>query len=101
MENFWLPPLWLEAGIILLLILINGFFAMAEIALIAARRTRVIQLAEEGEPSQSFDVQRHDEILLRGRNPPCPSLPWNSPSSTRMFPRCMTICGRPFTCRPS
>jgi putative hemolysin len=38
----------LEVGIILLLILTNGFFAMAEIALIAARRTRVVQLAEEG-----------------------------------------------------
>ncbi len=48
MDSFWGPPLWLEAGIILLLILTNGFFAMAEIALIAARRTRVIQLAEEG-----------------------------------------------------
>ena len=50
MESFWSPPLWLEAGIILLLIMANGFFAMAEIALIAARRTRVIQLAEEGNP---------------------------------------------------
>ena len=50
MESIWAPPLWLEAGIILLLIVANGFFAMAEIALIAARRTRVIQLAEEGNP---------------------------------------------------
>lgn len=48
MESLWAPPLWFEAGIILMLILANGFFAMAEIALIAVRRTRVIQLAEEG-----------------------------------------------------
>ncbi len=48
MESLWAPPLWFEAGIILMLILTNGFFAMAEIALIAVRRTRVIQLAEEG-----------------------------------------------------
>jgi putative hemolysin len=48
MDSVLAPPLWLEVGIILLLILTNGFFAMAEIALIAARRTRVVQLAEEG-----------------------------------------------------
>jgi len=50
MDSLWAPPLWIEAGIILMLIVANGFFAMAEIALIAARRTRVIQLAEEGNP---------------------------------------------------
>lgn len=50
MESLWLPPLWLEAGIIVMLIVANGFFALAEIALIAARRTRVIQLADEGDP---------------------------------------------------
>ncbi len=49
MERLWIAPLWLEAGLILILILANGFFALAEIALIAARRTRVVQLAEEGD----------------------------------------------------
>src|SRR5574341_2414842 len=50
METVWAPPLWLEGGIILLLIMAKGFFAMAEIALIAARRTRVSERAEEGNP---------------------------------------------------
>ncbi len=49
MDSLWVAPLWFEAGIIMLLIVANGFFALAEIALIAARRTRVVQLAEEGD----------------------------------------------------
>ncbi len=49
MDSLWIAPLWFEAGFIAFLILANGFFAMAEIALIAARRTRVVQLAEEGD----------------------------------------------------
>src|SRR5215210_3196454 len=61
----------------------------------------MVQLAEESKPSESFDVHRYTEILLRGRNVPCPSFPWNSPFSTRTFPRCITISGSPFTVRPS
>ncbi|MDO8683088.1 MAG: hemolysin family protein [Armatimonadota bacterium] len=38
----------MEIILILLLILLNGFFAMAEIALVSVRRTRIRQLAEEG-----------------------------------------------------
>jgi len=49
MDTLWGAPLWFEAGLIMLLILANGFFALAEIALIAARRTRVVQLAEDGD----------------------------------------------------
>ncbi|MCY4488965.1 MAG: hemolysin family protein [Deltaproteobacteria bacterium] len=40
--------LWLGATIILLLILANGFFAAAEIAVIATRRTRVDQVQGKG-----------------------------------------------------
>lgn len=39
---------WLEAFLILILILINGFFSSAEIAIISARRTRIKQLVEQG-----------------------------------------------------
>ncbi|MGB9898874.1 hemolysin family protein, partial [Thermanaerothrix sp.] len=39
----------LEILIILLLILINGFFAMSEMALVSARKVRLQQQAEEGE----------------------------------------------------
>jgi putative hemolysin len=40
--------LWLHLGIIFFLILLNGFFAMAEIALISARPARLQPLASEG-----------------------------------------------------
>ncbi len=42
--------LWMEALFIGTLILLNGFFAGAEIALVSARRSRVRQLAEAGDP---------------------------------------------------
>jgi putative hemolysin len=40
--------LWLHLSIILLLILLNGFFAMAEIALVSARPARLQPLANDG-----------------------------------------------------
>ncbi|HWD59197.1 MAG TPA: hemolysin family protein [Stellaceae bacterium] len=40
--------LWLHLAIIFLLILLNGFFAMAEIALVSARPARLQPLAAEG-----------------------------------------------------
>ena len=40
--------LWLNLAIILLLILLNGFFAMAEIALVSARPARLQPLADGG-----------------------------------------------------
>ena len=42
--------LTLHLSIILLLIIVNGFFAMAEIALVAARNARLQPLAEAGNP---------------------------------------------------
>ncbi|MDO8588784.1 MAG: hemolysin family protein [Armatimonadota bacterium] len=42
---------------ILLLVLVNGFFAMAEIALVSVRRTRIRQLVEEGN-QRAVTVQR-------------------------------------------
>src|SRR5580704_12119728 len=40
--------LWLHLSIVLLLILLNGFFAMAEIALVSARPARLQPLADGG-----------------------------------------------------
>jgi putative hemolysin len=40
--------MWLEILLISIFILINGFFAAAEIAIVTIRRTRVKQLVEEG-----------------------------------------------------
>lgn len=42
---------WFEALLILFLILLNGFFSGAEIAIISARRSRIKQLVEEGNKS--------------------------------------------------
>jgi putative hemolysin len=42
---------WLEAVFILLLIIANGFFSGAEIAVVSVRRSRIDQLAEEGRAS--------------------------------------------------
>lgn len=40
--------LWLKLLVIFLLILLNGFFACAEIAIVAAKRSRLKQLMDEG-----------------------------------------------------
>ncbi len=51
MTEILFTSFWLEVFLILLLILVNGFFAGAEIALISIRRSRVKQLMEEGRPT--------------------------------------------------
>ncbi len=43
-----MDSIWLEPVIILLLILANGFFAGAEIAIVSVRRSRMAQLASQG-----------------------------------------------------
>jgi putative hemolysin len=43
-----MESIWLEIVIILLLILANGFFAGAELAIVSVRRGRIAQLAAEG-----------------------------------------------------
>jgi len=49
MDEYALLPLWLDAGLVGILILLNGFFAAAELAMISARRSRVQQLAGTGD----------------------------------------------------
>ena len=39
---------WLEIAIVVALILLNGFFAMAELAIVSSRRIRLQQMAEAG-----------------------------------------------------
>jgi putative hemolysin len=43
-----METIWLELVIVLLLILANGFFAGAELAIVSVRRGRIAQLAAEG-----------------------------------------------------
>ncbi|MEK6604753.1 MAG: CNNM domain-containing protein, partial [Nitrospirota bacterium] len=40
--------MWLELIAIVVLILLNGFFACAELAIVKTRRSRIKQLMEEG-----------------------------------------------------
>ncbi|MEK6718086.1 MAG: hemolysin family protein, partial [candidate division NC10 bacterium] len=49
MDGIVFQGLWLEAILIGTLILLNGFFAGAEVALISARRSRIQQLAAGGD----------------------------------------------------
>ena len=49
--------LTLHLSIVLLLIVVNGFFAMAEIALVAARNARLRPLAEAGNPGAQAAVE--------------------------------------------
>jgi putative hemolysin len=45
-----MPSVLFEALVILLLIILNGLFAMSEIAVVSARKTRLQQWANEGNP---------------------------------------------------
>lgn len=49
MEGSILLPLWLDIALVAILILGNGFFAAAEIAMVSARRSRVQQLGAGGD----------------------------------------------------
>ena len=41
---------WIDVGCLFLLICVNGFFAMSEIAIVTARRTKLQMLAEDEAP---------------------------------------------------
>lgn len=56
-----LDSLWLGATVILLLILANGFFAAAEIAVIATRRTRVEHVEGRGARSAAALIRLKEE----------------------------------------
>jgi putative hemolysin len=47
----------LHLSIVLLLIIVNGFFAMAEIALVSARKARLLPLAETGNPGAQAAIE--------------------------------------------
>ena len=59
MDGSILSGLWLEAIFITVLILLNGFFSGSEIALISARRSRIQQLAKDG------DVRAQRVVAMR------------------------------------
>jgi putative hemolysin len=47
----------LHLSIVLLLIIVNGVFAMAEIAMISARKARLVPLAEAGDPGAQAAIE--------------------------------------------
>lgn len=51
----------LEFGLILLLIVLNGLFAMSEMAIVSARKVRLQQLAESGDKGASKAVDLADQ----------------------------------------
>lgn len=51
----------MEIGFLLLLIMFNGVFAMAEIALVTARRTRLAMAAEGGDAGAELALKLHDD----------------------------------------
>ena len=51
----------MEPLVLLLLILLNGAFAMSEIALVTARRARLARLAEDGDGAAAVALALHDE----------------------------------------
>jgi putative hemolysin len=66
MDNSVFLPLWLEVIFVGVLILCNGFFAAAEIAMVSARRSRVQQLAGGGDlrAKRVLDVQDDPDRFL-------------------------------------
>lgn len=51
----------MEILFLIVLILLNGLFAMSEIALVTARRARLSRLAEDGDGSAAVALKLHDE----------------------------------------
>jgi putative hemolysin len=51
----------MEILFLIALILLNGVFAMSEIALVTARRARLSRLAEDGDGAAAIAIQLHDE----------------------------------------
>ena len=49
--------IWVETGLILFLIALNGLLALSELALVSARKTRLEQLAKEGDARASIALK--------------------------------------------
>jgi putative hemolysin len=51
----------LELGFVLVLVLMNGFFAMSEMAIVSSRRLRLLTMAEQGHSGARVALQLYDE----------------------------------------
>lgn len=61
-----MQSLLVDSIVILVLVLLNGFFSCAEFAIVSLRKSRVSQLAEEGDPRASIvmELQRDPHRVL-------------------------------------
>ncbi len=55
------PMFYMEIVFLVVLILLNGLFAMSEIALVTARRARLARLAEDGDAGATVALKLHDD----------------------------------------
>ena len=88
-----MSPLLVNIGIVLLFVLIGGFFAAAEIALVSLRESQVTQLAQRGSrgravataarPPQPVPVRGADRRHARRASCRRPSVPPPSPTTSR------------------
>ena len=58
--------LWLEISVLFALTLLNGFFAMSEMAIVSARRARLDAMAEQGDPgaAKASELSREPTSFL-------------------------------------
>ena len=59
-------PLWPELLVLILLVLANGFCSLAEIAIVGARKTKLAELAKDGNKNAraALEVSHHTEELF-------------------------------------
>lgn len=60
MRNTAIMTVWLELAIVFGLIVLNGFFAMAEMSIVSSRRLRLQQMAERGTSGAALALQLYD-----------------------------------------
>ena len=53
----------LRLGGVLVLVLLNGFFVIAEFGLVGSRRTRLEQMAEEGNSTAALGRRMQDHLI--------------------------------------
>ena len=54
-------PILADIGIVVLLILLNGFFAMSELAIVSVRRARLKQMADEGKKGARLTLRLSED----------------------------------------
>lgn len=63
----------MDIALLAILIVLNGVFAMSEIALVTARKSRLQRLAEDGDTSAAWPVPDTGNARTLGRAPGGPA----------------------------